>query len=67
MGEKIVSVKRLSTGYVHIRGRGPCEWAQPPAWPTDPETLEASFFPEASADFRRAVRAANERLADQPV
>ena len=54
-------IKRLSSGYYHISGDGPCEWAQPPTWPCDETTLLAHTFPQASAEFfnemlRRAER-----------
>jgi hypothetical protein len=54
MTDPKVTIRRLSTGYYHIRGRGPCEWAQPPGAP--PYTvgyLRAHAFPEASEDFLR--------------
>ena len=50
-----IEIERLSTGFVHIRGNGPCEWAQPPHWPCDEETLRAHAFPEASDDFIAAA------------
>lgn len=63
-----VTVKRLSSGYWHLRGIGPCNWAQPRAWPTlDMDELEESFFGEACEAFRRVVRAENERLLDEAV
>lgn len=52
-----VKVKKLSTGYYHIRGNGPCEWAQPPRWPCDEATLRAHSFPQASEQFIRAALA----------
>lgn len=56
------TVKRLSSGYVHLRGVGPCNWAQPQNWPCSDDELEAAFFHEAGEPFRRAVRAENARL-----
>lgn len=50
-----ITVRRLSTGYYHIRGVGPCNWAQPPHWPCDEATLQQHTFPEASESFLRAV------------
>jgi hypothetical protein len=50
-----ISVRRLDGGYYHVRGHGPCEWAQPPAWPCSEETLRAHAFPEASEGFIRAA------------
>jgi hypothetical protein len=61
-GDEAVTVKRLSSGYWHLRGTGPCNWAQPERWPINESDLEASFFAEAGEPFRRAVRAENERL-----
>ena len=55
-----LTIKKLTSGYWHIRGEGPCNWAQPPCWPCSDETLEASFFPEAGEEFRRDVQRANE-------
>ena len=57
---EVRSIKQLSSGYWHIRGYGPYEWAQPVSWPCTSEELERSFFPEASRDFRVAVRKAME-------
>lgn len=57
-----LTVKPLTSGYVHIRGLGPCNWAQPATWPCDTAALEESFFAEAGEPFRAAVRAENARL-----
>lgn len=52
-------IKKLDSGYYHIRGGGPCEWAQPPCWPCDEATLRTHAFPQASEAFiREAMRAA---------
>lgn len=56
-------IKRLSSGYYHISGDGPCEWAQPPSWPCDETTLQAHTFAQASARFFREMCAECERLA----
>jgi hypothetical protein len=53
-----IAVKQLESGYWLIRGVGPCEWAQPPAWPCSEETLRKHAFPEASEAFIRAALAA---------
>lgn len=50
-----VIVKRLASGWWHIRGNGPCNWAQPPIWPCDEETLRAHAFPQASEKFLKAA------------
>lgn len=57
-----ISVKKLESGYYHIRGEGPCNWAQPNAWPCSEEMLRRSAFPEASEAF---VRAAFRAAADE--
>jgi hypothetical protein len=62
---KRITLKRLPSGYWHIRGSGPCEWAQPPFWPCNRRVLEASFFPEASERFRQELYDALDRL-DRP-
>ena len=46
-----IEIKKLDSGYWHARGIGPCNWAQ---W-IGPLTDDA-FFPEASDEFRRALR-----------
>ena len=46
-----ITVRKLSSGWWHIRGEGPCNWAQPPCWPCTAETLRAHAFPEASERF----------------
>lgn len=50
-----ITVKRLSSGYWLVRGRGFCEWAQPPHWPCDEDTLRKHAFPQASEAFIRAA------------
>jgi hypothetical protein len=53
-----ISVKRADNGWWHIRGQGPCNWAQPPHWPCSEATLREHAFPEASEGFiRSALRA----------
>ena len=56
----MIAIRRLESGYWHLRGTGPCEWAQPPHWPCDEETLRQHVFPEASESFVRACLAAAE-------
>ena len=48
-----MTIKRLESGYYHIRGNGPCEWAQPPTWPCSETVLREHVFPEASERFIR--------------
>lgn len=62
----ITSVRRLSSGYWHIRGEGPCNWAQPPEWPCDEATLRAHTFGEACEDFIRAALVLHPEGADSP-
>lgn len=50
-----IHVKRLSSGYWHIRGDGPCNWTQPPTWPCDEETIRAHACLEAGERFLQAV------------
>lgn len=49
-----VRASRLSSGYWHLRGKGPEEWAQPPTWPCDEATLREHAGSGASEDFVRA-------------
>ena len=49
----MITVKRLSTGYMMLQGDGPCEWAQIPEWPCSKAVLREHTFAEASARFRR--------------
>ena len=58
----MIIIQRLESGYWHIRGNGPCNWAQPPHWPCDEATLRAHAFPQASEAFIRAVLARLEGL-----
>ena len=58
MPDKQVDIRKLSTGYYHVRGDGPCNWAQLPHWPADEQTIRAYAFPEASEEFIRAAVAA---------
>lgn len=48
-------LRQLESGYWHIRGLGPCNWAQPPHWPCDEATLRTHAFPQASEEFIRAA------------
>lgn len=60
--ETEIVVKRLSTGYYHVRGQGPCEWAQPERWPATEDEIRSSAFPEASEEFLlAAIRLAGRR------
>ncbi len=55
-----ITVKQLSSGYVLVQGKGPCNWAQPRYWPCTEEELRATAFPEASEEFlASAIREAN--------
>lgn len=52
----MITIKKLESGYFHIRGVGPCEWTQPPIWPSsDVEFLRLHAFPQASEAFLREV------------
>jgi hypothetical protein len=50
-----IQIKRLPSGHYHIRGRGPCNWTQPPVWPADEQAIRDHAFPQASETFLRAV------------
>lgn len=51
-----VSIETLDSGYLHIRGEGPCNWAQvPPHFSGSMEDLRPYAFPEASDEFLRAA------------
>ncbi|MGH2878982.1 MAG: hypothetical protein ACRDK4_05160 [Solirubrobacteraceae bacterium] len=63
--EREITVKRLESGYYQVRGRGPCNFAQPPRWPCDEETLRAHAFPEASEAFIQEVLRMMERLTER--
>lgn len=49
-----VTVQKLSSGYWHLRGRGPCNWAQPPEWPCDEAVLRGHASSGASDEFIRS-------------
>ncbi len=46
-----IAVHSLDSGYYHVRGVGPCNWAQVPFWPCDEACIRRHAFPEASEDF----------------
>ena len=48
-----IELKRLPSGYTHLRGNGPCNWAQVPRWPCGERDLLDGAFPEASKEFLR--------------
>ena len=54
-------IRRLDSGYYHVRGDGPCNWAQPPSWPCSEAVLRAHAFAEAGEAFLREACAAAER------
>ena len=58
-----ITAKRLPSGYWHIRGEGPCNWAQPPAWPCSAQTLKDHAFQQASLEFLAAALIEADRLA----
>lgn len=59
-----LSIKRLSSGYFHVRGRGPCEWGQYETWPPTNSDINDGTFVLASDRFRAAVREAAERAEE---
>lgn len=50
-----IIVKRLDSGYYHVRGDGPCNWSQPATWPCSEVELRAAAHPEYSDDFIRSA------------
>lgn len=59
-----IEVRRLDSGWWHVRGEGPCNWTQPPRWPASEKSIRAHAFPEASEEFlRAAVRRAEREYA----
>lgn len=48
-----IEVRRLDSGHYHLRGDGPCNWAQVAKWPCSLADLEEGTFPEAGQEFRR--------------
>jgi hypothetical protein len=53
----IITIRRLSSGYYHLRGAGPCNWAQVPNWPCAEATLREHAFPGAREEFFEACMA----------
>lgn len=58
-----ITVKRLESGYWHIRGVGPNNWAQPPHWPATEDELREHACSESGESFIRAALAAARGLA----
>jgi hypothetical protein len=50
-----ITFTQLENGAWHIKGYGPCNWAQPPEWPCSEATLREHAFPEASEKFIQRV------------
>ena len=50
-----ITVKRLSSGWWHIRGEGPENWAQPPEWPCSENSLREYAASGASDRFIQAA------------
>ena len=50
-----IKIYQMLSGYWHIRGDGPCNWAQPPHWPCSIQEVRANAFPEACEQFFQAV------------
>ena len=49
-----IKIKRLPTGYFHIRGEGPGNWAQVKNWPCTEDELAAGNF-QGNEDFLNSV------------
>jgi hypothetical protein len=49
-----IKVKKLPSGYYHIRGIGPCNWAQVQQWPCTLYELRMGNF-QGGEDFIESV------------
>ena len=58
-----ITIRRLSTGWWHARGQGPCEWAQ---WPVGAPLRDEHFFAQASERFRRELDRREHVLTKEP-
>ncbi len=58
---KCLSVRRLSTGYWHLRGDGPLNWSQPSTWPCLEQELRDAACPGACDEFIQACFGMEER------
>jgi len=56
-----ITIKRLPSGFVHIRGVGVTNWTQPPQWLADEEMIRKYAFAQASERFLREVISAAEK------
>ena len=54
----MIRIRRLSSGYFHIRGAGPTNYAQVPEWPCTADQLREGTFAEAGPGFREAAEQA---------
>jgi hypothetical protein len=61
-----ISIKRLESGHSHIRGTGPCNYAQPLVWPCSKEELRMHAHPEASNEFLNQCEQFAEFLVPEP-
>lgn len=59
-----LDIRRLDSGWWHVRGRGPCNWTQPPVWPASEEQIREHAFPQASEEFLRAALAESIRSTE---
>lgn len=60
-----MKIKKLPSGFWLLQGTGPCNWAQPPCWPCDEQTLRRHAFSEAGEEFiQECLLAASAREAD---
>jgi len=50
-----ITVTRLSSGYFHVRGEGPCNWAQPATWPCGEQALRFASFQTPSDEFIKSA------------
>jgi hypothetical protein len=61
-----ISIHPLSSGYIHLRGDGPCNYAQPLVWPCSKEELRQHAHPEASDEFLSKCEQLAELLIPEP-
>ena len=50
-----ITIRRLDSGYYHIRGEGPCNWSQPPCLTDWREDIRKHAHPEAGDEFIQAA------------
>lgn len=64
MHKREIRVRQLESGYWYVRGKGVCNFSQPPHWPCDAEVLRQHAHPEASDEFIRQAAKVAELIQD---